>query len=353
MTTAREHPSGQVRAVGLLSGGLDSTLAVRVMKEQGIDIYALNFHTGFCLTDHRRALGGRHAGGRSLGNDALRAAAALGVEIEVVDISEEYLEIVTGPKYGYGSAVNPCIDCRIFMLRRAAEQLERLGARFVFTGEVLGQRPMSQHRQTLDLIERKSGLEGLLLRPLSARLLPSTVPEREGWVDRSRLYAIQGRSRKEQMRLAREFGIASYPQPAGGCCFLTDAAYARRFRDLVRHRHGERLRAEEMTLLKVGRHFRLPSGVKAIVGRDEDENRFLERYVEGRSRFFAADFVGPLVLAEGELEESDVGQIASLVARYCDGKHEPVIRVKYDRGEGERELEVHPAREEELDAWRI
>lgn len=345
--------SETVRAIALLSGGLDSTLAARIVKDQGIDVYALNFHTGFCLTDHRRAIGGRHASGREVGNDALRAAAGLGIEIEIVDVSREYLEIVTAPKYGYGSAVNPCIDCRIFMLRHAAEYLDRRGARFVFTGEVLGQRPMTQHRQTLDLVERKSGLEGILLRPLSAQLLPPTVPELEGWVDRSRLYAIQGRSRKEQMRLAREFGIASYPQPAGGCCFLTDSTYARRFRDLVGHRGGEPLGAEEMVLLKVGRHFRLSPHLKAIVGRDEDENRFLERYGEGRWRFFAADYVGPLVLAEGELEESDVVPVASLVARYCDGKHNPLLRVRYDRGGGECEVEVRPAGEEELDAWRI
>ena len=216
-----------VKAIAMISGGLDSTLALALVKRQGIEVKAVSFYTGFCITETQRRKGGR-ADGTVPRNEALRAAADLEVDIEYVDISGSgYLDMLVHPRYGYGANANPCVDCRIFMMARAREIMGREGADFVFTGEVLGQRPKSQRRDTLRIIERESGLDGRLLRPLSAKLLPPTAPEREGLVDRERLEAISGRSRHRQMELARELGIADYPQPAGGCCFLTDEAFSR------------------------------------------------------------------------------------------------------------------------------
>src|SRR3972149_7238825 len=195
----------KIKAVGLLSGGLDSTLAVKIIQSQGIEITGVNFYTGFCITEHRRSMT-RKGKKKASAHPALQSAANLGIKLELIDISGEYLNILFHPKHGYGSAVNPCLDCRIFMLKKAKGYMQNAGAQFIFTGEVLGQRPMSQHLKALKLVEKESGLEGLLLRPLSAKLLPRTIPEEKGWVNRDKLYGIQGRSRKEQMILAREFG---------------------------------------------------------------------------------------------------------------------------------------------------
>src|SRR5512136_1762372 len=216
---------GTTKAIGMISGGLDSTLALALVKRQGIEVKAVNFYTGLCITETQRRKGGR-PDGTVPRNEALRAAADLEVEIEYVDISgSEYFEMLVHPRWGYGANANPCVDCRVFMMRRARQILEAEGADFVFTGEVLGQRPKSQRRDTLRIIERESGLEGRLLRPLSALLLEPTIPEKEGLVDRSRLLDISGRSRRRQMALAEELRISEWPQPAGGCCYLTDEAF--------------------------------------------------------------------------------------------------------------------------------
>src|SRR5467141_171245 len=260
---------GKVRAIGLLSGGLDSTLAARVLLEQGIEVIGLHYSTGFCMNDHRRAMARPDEDPKRMRNEGLRAGADLGIPIEVLDAGEAYLRMVLNPRHGYGSRANPCIDCRIFMIHGAAEYMREHGGHFVFTGEVLGQRPMSQHMQSLRLIEKECGIEGYLLRPLSARHLPPTLPEQLGWVDRDRLLGISGRSRKEQMEWSRTWGISDYPQPAGRCCYLADENFAKRFHDKKQHASPEEIRREELILLKVGRHFRLGPNVKIIVARDE------------------------------------------------------------------------------------
>jgi tRNA-specific 2-thiouridylase len=326
------------KAIALLSGGLDSQLAIAVVRAQEIEVEALHFCTGFSAAERRRRLG--RASGAS--EDAMRQLARdLGVEVRLIDVSEEYMDIVLHPRYGYGANVNPCLDCHLFMLRKSRQLMEQLGADFVITGEVLGQRPMSQYRRALRLLEKESGLEELLLRPLSAKLLPPTVPEREGWVDRDRLYAIEGRSRKPQMRLAQELGLVAFPQPAGGC-LLTDETFARRFRDLVAHRDVSELGTEDMTLLGIGRHFRLSERAKCIVGREEAENDYLDRVQATRGRMVARDHMGPVTLVEGDPTDVENQIIARITARYSDGKHECSVAVLHTSRGLEEILRVEP-----------
>ncbi len=308
-----------LKAVGLMSGGLDSTLAAGLLRAQGVEVIGLNFSTGFCVTDHHRAIG-RKDDDRNLRNEALRAGADAGVEVRIIDVADEYIEMVKRPRHGYGHGANPCIDCRIFMLNKAREVADAEGAEVIFTGEVLGQRPMSQHRPALDLIERETGLKGRLLRPLSARRLAPTRAEQEGRLSRDGLLDIKGRSRREQVRLAADLEIDDFPQPSGGCCFLADRNFGQRFHDLVREEDagGRHVGRDEIMMLKVGRHFRLSPTVKVIVGRNEGENAFLDRYRPGRWRFAAMDVMGPVALAQGDLDETMLQTAASITARYCD-----------------------------------
>ncbi|MFN3813286.1 MAG: hypothetical protein ACK4SM_01510 [Aquificaceae bacterium] len=303
----------KVRAVALLSGGLDSTLAVQILKDQGVHIKALHFYTGFCITEQKRRLGLVNKKGQQHVNPALRASAQLEVPIEVVDVSKEYFDVVTKPKYGYGKNVNPCVDCRILMLRKAKEIMEGEDYQFVITGEVLGQRPMSQTRSRLRLIEKESGLEGYLLRPLSAKLLPPTVPEKLGWVDRERLLGIKGKGRKTQIDIAQKYGL-SYEQPAGGCCYLTDESYAIRFRESLKVEEG--ITREDLILFSVGRHLRLPSKTKLIVARNEGEVKFLKSLKSNYGYAYRKDGTGTFVLIKGDLPEGEYKLVANIVARY-------------------------------------
>jgi len=346
--------SEQIRALGLLSGGLDSTLSARIMQEHGVEVLGLHFSTGFCLADRHRMLGNRSNPDKPYRNEALRAGADLSVPIEIIDIKDEYLpKVVLNPKYGYGSGMNPCIDCRIFMLQKTKEIMEERGYHFVFTGEVLGQRPMSQRRPPLEDVAEESGLGRLLLRPLSAQLFPPSIPEERGWVDRERLYDISGRSRKRQMELADELGIIDYPQPAGGCCFLPDENYARKLQDFLAH-HGTDVSPDDMMLLKVGRHFRLSGKVKAVVGRDEGENAYLQRFTEGRAEVWVDEFPSPLTLVEGQPSAHDLETACRITARYSDGRDEPTVPVRWRIGEDEGQLTVEPLQgDAELEEMRI
>jgi len=226
VTTAPVEAVGR-RAVLLLSGGLDSTLAARMMLDQGIELHALHFTSPFCTCS-------RGNGGGACRSQAQRVAERMGIPIRTVAKGPEYIEVVRNPRHGRGSAMNPCIDCRIFTFRKAREHMERIGASFLVTGEVLGQRPMSQRIDAFRLIEKHSGTADIVLRPLCARHLPPTLPEREGWVDRSRLLAIAGRYRRDQIRLAAEWEIGDYPCPAGGC-LLTQKTFAVKVKDLLDH----------------------------------------------------------------------------------------------------------------------
>jgi tRNA-specific 2-thiouridylase len=337
-----------IKAVGMLSGGLDSTLAVRIILEQGVQVTALHFRTGFSYSRRDRETG------EPLPLDAERAAAMLGVPLEIIEVPEAYIPVVLHPRFGYGSGMNPCVDCRIFLLRQAKAWMEAHGYHFVFTGEVSGQRPKSQMRPTLNTVERESGLEGFLLRPLSAKLLKPTIPEQRGWVDREKLYAINGRGRKEQMALAAKFGITEYAQPSGGCCTLIHQAYSRRLRDFLEHEEEKALTTEQVQLLAVGRHLRLPSGRKVVVGRHEQENDYLESCGVPGILLTTPDHPGPVTLVPGEPTLEEIEQAAQITASYSDGKDEPAVRIQARRdGSSIETMTVTPMAREKAQAMMV
>ena len=289
----------RVRALGLLSGGLDSALAAALLLEQGLEVVGLHLESPV-----------------SCRGDARGLAAELGIPLIVRAKGEEFLQLLRRPRWGYGRHLNPCLDCRVLMLRRAGEVMRETGAGFVFTGEVPGQRPMSQLRDRMRLVDRQSGLEGLVLRPLSARLLPETEPERRGWVDRARLLAVSGRSRRVQLAEAARLGLRRYATPGGGC-LLTDAAYARRLRDLLEHSPAG-LDGADVELLAVGRHFRPGPGLKIVLGRSAAENARLAAFA-GERRWLVepVDCPGPSALVCGPRDAAGLEQAAALIARYA------------------------------------
>ncbi len=344
--------SDKIKGVGLLSGGLDSTLAIRIMLDQGIEVTALHFRTGFSYTERNRLVGREPAGP----TDAERMAALLNVPLEIINVSDEFISVVLNPRYGYGSGMNPCVDCRIFMLRRAKAWMEEHGYHFVFTGEVVGQRPKSQMQQTLITVERRSGLTGYLLRPLSARLLPPTVPELRGWVDRERLYGIGGRGRKEQIALAARFGITGYAQPSGGCCYLIDRNYSRRLKDFLNHPTEGRgaLNKELVQLLAVGRHLRLPSGRRIVIGRHEGENEYLKHCGVQGVLLTTIECPGPTTLVTGEPTRDEIELAARITAGYSDGKDRAAVLVEIHHSDATVELmQVTPLPGDESHLWMV
>lgn len=327
-----------VQGIGLFSGGLDSLLAIYLLLEQGLKVEAMHA----ILPVHRPGL-------RAW---VEQITARLGVPLYLITLEEEFFEILRHPRHGYGSGMNPCLDCHILLLRRAAERMREVGASFVFTGEVLGERPMSQHLPALQLVERESGLQGRLLRPLSARLLPPTIPEEEGLVDRSRLLDIRGRSRRVQLELSRRYGLSDFPTPAGGC-MLTDPGLSRRVRDLLHYRPN--FSRSDFDLLRVGRHFRLSPEAKVVSGRNQEENaRLLELAEEGDLFFEVRGLGSPVTLLRGPADEEAIRLAAAITARYSDARASPV-RVHYGEHYPELEatVEVEPATEDLLARMRI
>ena len=298
------------KAIALLSGGLDSTLAVKMMLDLGIEVEALNFTSPFCTCT------GKNSGCKS---EAVRVAQEYNIPIKVIHKGLDYLEIVRNPAHGYGKGVNPCVDCRIYLLKKAKEFMFESGADFVFTGEVLGQRPMSQRRDTLRVIERESGLEGLLLRPLSARHFEPTIPEKEGWVDRNKLLAIEGRSRSVQMQMAEDLDVKNYPCPAGGC-LLTELSFVPKIKDVFNH--SEELVLRDFRLLKTGRHFRIGPQSKAILGRNEADNIQLEHTRQpGEAALTWLDGNTPVAIIIGSQDNDLLKLSARILLRYTKAEH--------------------------------
>jgi tRNA U34 2-thiouridine synthase MnmA/TrmU len=321
--------SKQRKAVALVSGGLDSMLAAKVVQEQGIQVEGINFFTGFCVEGHTHAIREKDRS-RPKRNNALWVAEQLGMKLHIIDISADYKDVVLNPKHGYGANLNPCLDCKIFMVHKAQEWMEANGFDFIITGEVVGQRPKSQRADTMPVVARESGAEDRLLRPLCAKNLPPTLPEREGWVDRERLHDFSGRSRKPQMALAAALGLEEYAQPAGGCCFLTDEHYSAKLADLWRARGERDYDLDDIMLLKVGRHLRPRPHFKLIIGREEGENNFLEGY---RRRFIhlrTLGHTGPLVLVDGKVDRDDLELAARIAARYGQGRGAAAVEVQVE-----------------------
>jgi tRNA-uridine 2-sulfurtransferase len=310
------------KALGLLSGGLDSILAVCVVKEQGIEVTGISFETPFFGPAN-----------------AQRAAERLGVPLIVRDFTGPHLAMMKKPVFGFGSNMNPCIDCHILMVATACTIMRAEGYDFVFTGEVLNERPMSQNRNSLKLVETRSGCTGYLLRPLSAKLLDETIPEKEGKVDRARLLDLHGRSRQAQFDLAGKYGIKEYPQPAGGC-LLTDPGFSRRLRDLRDHEGMDSVPA--LRLLKIGRHFRLPSGRKIVVGRNERDNRKIQELAGAEDTLLRPLRVpGPTVIVPGSnASEGDLREAARVCARYSDTKPGEKAFIAVHSSGGKRSMEV-------------
>lgn len=351
----------QRKAIALISGGLDSLLAVKVIQEQGIHVEGVNFFTGFCVEGHTHAIRKKDQK-KEKRNNALWAAEQLGIKLNIVDISEEYKDIVINPKHGYGANLNPCLDCKIFMvekanamLNKARELAEDGGFDFVITGEVIGQRPKSQRKETMPIIARESGADDRLVRPLCAKNLPPTLPEREGWIEREKLYDFSGRNRKPQMALAEQFGFEDFAQPAGGCCFLTDESYSHKLADLWQAKGEKTYELDDIMLLKIGRHIRPAANFKLIVSREEGENNFLQGYRKSFDSIRLLSHGGPLTLVDGSPNDADLELAARITARYSKGKMADKVEVQIDKKDGvSRVIQVKPALPNEIpQAWFV
>ncbi|MBT3046631.1 MAG: tRNA (5-methylaminomethyl-2-thiouridylate)-methyltransferase [gamma proteobacterium symbiont of Ctena orbiculata] len=340
--------SEQRKAAALISGGLDSLLAARVMQQQGIHVEGINFYTGFCVEGHTHAIRRRDQK-KDKRNNALWVAEQLGIKLHIIDIVEDYKQVLINPRYGYGANLNPCLDCKIFMVHKAYEWIQARGFDFIVTGEVIGQRPMSQRKETMPIVSDESGAHDLLLRPLCAKNLPLTRPEREGWVDREGLYDFSGRSRKPQMALAARFGIEDYAQPAGGCCFLTDEQYAVKLQDLWRARGNKEYEIDDIMLLKVGRHLRPASHYKVIIAREEGEANFMQGYRRLYPSMTTVSHGGPFALIDGDVDDQEIELIARVVARYSQGRSAEQVELSFsDKSGRSRSLKVKPMAAHEI-----
>lgn len=330
-----------MRAIALVSGGLDSVLAAYVMHSQNIEVIPVYFHIPFCHVS-------KSDPNASVSN-VRSLISQIGLKLDVVDISSDFLRLINSPTHGFGANMNPCIDCKILMLKKAKSIMSDFGAFFVITGEVLGQRPMSQNKSSLRLIEEESGLEGLLVRPLSGKLMPATIPEEKGWIRREALLSMSGRSRKPQIELAKKIGLNGYPNPAGGC-LLTDPEFSKRLKELIRN---DDMNLENVQLLKFGRHFRLRHGTKIIVGRDERESNLLISLARPGDYLFMPpeDVAGPTCIGRGLFDEGLLNTALGIASYYCDDKKEVVCR-RFDESQT-RVLQVAPLDKNEIIRLRI
>ena len=316
-----------MKAVVLFSGGLDSTLALKIVQEWFIDTFPLYVYHRFLSLKHQPKL----------------------PDLKVIDATSEFIEIVKSPQHGYGKNLNPCIDCRIIMLKKAKEYMKKVKADFIVTGEVLDQRPMSQHMEQLMLLEKAADVEGLVVRPLSGKLLPPTIPEKEGQISRELMLEIKGRSRRATLNLAQQMKIMEYTSPSGGC-LLTDPGFCRRLADLMRYR--DKFEERDIDLLKIGRHFRLDSETKVIVGRNEEENKIIEELMTAKDIILLVSDTGsPNTLLIGN--KKMLKTAASITARYSDKKNEPTVTVIYRQKKIEKKISCSPMTNDELARLRL
>jgi len=329
-----------MKAIGLLSGGLDSTLTVKLLLDMGFEVICLNMKTPFCLCDRKGSCSSQ------------KVAEKYKLSLVRIFGGKDYIDLIKNPKHGYGRGLNPCIDCRIYLFSRAKELMKKEKAEFIFTGEVLGQRPMSQRLDAMRVIDKESGLLGRVLRPLSAKVLEPTIMEEQKIIDREKLLSIQGRSRKPQMALAKKLEIGDYPCPAGGC-LLTDAEFANRLKDAFRFGEDN---LRDIELLKVGRHFRLPSGAKVVCGRDKDENeKLLFLAKEGESKFTVEKIKSTYALLLGEPTSENNLSASRICARYSKSKGNNRLTIKCwtDSADVFDKIESEPISDEELARLKV
>ena len=330
------------KAVALYSGGLDSTLAILVMMRQGIDVTAITFmnHFGCDISDKS-----------SCSKDPFAASVNFGFTVKLAHLSDKFLSIVKNPKYGHGKNLNPCVDCRILMLKEAREFMKLMKADFLITGEVLGQRPMSQRRDCFPRIDREADVKGLVVRPLCGKLLPATIPEERGLVKRELMHDFSGRTRKPQITLAEECGLTEYPAPAGGC-LLTEPIYSYKLKDLLEHnRHPG---YKDINFLRVGRHFRVAPDCKIIVGRNKEENAAIRALIGPDDYILTVEgFGSPTTVILGTPTDDAITFAASLCARYSDAKKLPEVKVTIIKNGQKYYVNVSPARDEVIGNYRI
>lgn len=324
------------KALALISGGLDSILAAKLIKEQGIEVIGICFKSHFFNEEN-----------------AIRMTKQIDIPLKVVDFSKEHFDMVKNPKHGYGKNINPCIDCHAMMMNYAGKLLDELNADFIVTGEVLNQRPMSQNKSSLNLVKKESGFQDKILRPLCAKVLPPTEMELEGLVDRDKLLGISGRGRKDQMELAKKWNIVDYPSPAGGCK-LTEPNYSVRLKEILNHK--ENVENRELELLKIGRHFRVTENAKIISTRTAEEVDLLKKCLTQEDLvFLAKDFKGSMVVVVGDAKKEDIEFAAKVTARYCKGKDEKTLLIRYGKYQHplNKILEVSSCEDEELNKYMI
>jgi tRNA U34 2-thiouridine synthase MnmA/TrmU len=323
-----------MKALALFSGGLDSILAIKLIEKQGIEVIAVNFSSPFHTTSQ---------------NKIKQFAKKHGIKLKTIELGNDYLKILRNPKHGYGKNMNPCLDCRIFMLKKAKAYAKKIGASFIITGEVLNERPMTQTKNSLDFVEKKSGLKGKLLRPLSAKLLPETIFEKKGKIDRTELYDISGRKRDKQFKLAKKFKIKDYPHPGGGC-LLTYKEFSAKVKDLFDNK--KRINEKDIELLKIGRHFRFEKN-KIIVGRNEDENKKLLKIKNKTDYYFEVPDVGsPITIIQGPKTKEGIKKAASLTASYSDSKKRKVL-IYYGKDKLNKTIKISPMAKKTIKKLRI
>lgn len=355
----------KIRALALVSGGLDSLLAAKVVQNLGVEVEGVVFQIGF--TKEEFGIPQRAKGNKKDADECKNPeyyAEKAGIKLNVVNIFEEFKNVLFNPKHGYGINMNPCIDCKSFMLKKAKEWMLENDFDFLVTGEVIGQRPMSQRKQALSIVAKEGGVEDVLLRPLCAKIMSETLPEREGWVDREKLYGFNGRGRKPQVELAKELGITEYPQPAGGC-LLTDPGFSKRLNNLWKFKcdraggeaesYEKDYSVDDIRLLSIGRHLHFDDDFNLIISREESETEYLEIFRRRYILLKVLDYGGPMALIDGEIDEADIKKSAAIVARYGSGRDAIKVDVEVVAVSGEKVVyTVVPYTPEQiLPAWHI